>query len=110
MRITESLWYLDLTFLSVYSVTCTNFPSHFLPLLRGERRFEKPLRREVVRPSFEEGAGPAGPVRKEYTRADSDNWRTLREEQEEEEGEPGTNWRLTGLRRDGMEKPERFVF
>ncbi|KAA8582541.1 hypothetical protein FQN60_006212 [Etheostoma spectabile] len=39
--------------------------------------------------------------RKEYTRADSDNWRILREEQEEEEGvEPGTNWRLAGARRD----------
>uniref|UniRef100_I3KVB7 GRB10 interacting GYF protein 1 n=1 Tax=Oreochromis niloticus TaxID=8128 RepID=I3KVB7_ORENI len=48
---------------------------------RGERRFEKPLR-------------------KEYTRADSDNWRTLREEQEEDEGEPGSNWRLAGSRRD----------
>ncbi|KAM9718173.1 GRB10-interacting GYF protein 1 isoform 2-T2 [Menidia menidia] len=67
---------------------------------RGERRFEKPLRREVVRPGFEESGGPGAPVRKEYTRADSDNWRTLREEQEEEEAEPGTNWRLAGPRRD----------
>ncbi|XP_056225093.1 GRB10-interacting GYF protein 1 isoform X1 [Seriola aureovittata] len=67
---------------------------------RGERRFEKPLRREVVRPGFEEAAGPGGPGRKEYTRADSDNWRTLREEQEEDEGEPGSNWRLAGPRRD----------
>ncbi|KAM8747167.1 GRB10-interacting GYF protein 1 isoform 1-T2 [Acanthopagrus schlegelii] len=68
---------------------------------RGERRFEKPLRREVGRPAFEESAGPGGPGRKEYTRADSDNWRTLREEQEEEEGvEPGSSWRLTGPRRD----------
>ncbi|CAK6975295.1 GRB10-interacting GYF protein 1 isoform X5 [Scomber scombrus] len=68
---------------------------------RGERRFEKPLRREVVRPGFEETGGPGGPGRKEFTRADSDNWRTLREEQEEEEGgEPGTNWRLAGPRRD----------
>ncbi|XP_008433788.1 PERQ amino acid-rich with GYF domain-containing protein 1 isoform X2 [Poecilia reticulata] len=67
---------------------------------RGERRFEKPLRREVGRPSFEESSGPVGPARKEYTRADSDNWRTLREEQEEDEGEPGTNWRLCGPRRD----------
>uniref|UniRef100_A0A087XSN5 GRB10 interacting GYF protein 1 n=1 Tax=Poecilia formosa TaxID=48698 RepID=A0A087XSN5_POEFO len=69
---------------------------------RGERRFEKPLRREVGRPSFEESSGPVGPARKEYTRADSDNWRTLREEQEEDEGEPGTNWRLCGPRRDGL--------
>uniref|UniRef100_A0A1A7WMC9 GRB10 interacting GYF protein 1 n=1 Tax=Iconisemion striatum TaxID=60296 RepID=A0A1A7WMC9_9TELE len=66
----------------------------------GERRFEKPLRREVGRPGFEEAGGPVGPARKEYTRADSDNWRTLREEQEEEEGEPGSNWRLSGPRRD----------
>lgn len=35
-------------------------------------------------------------------RSDSDNWRTLREEQEEEEmGETGGSWRLTGARRDG---------
>uniref|UniRef100_A0A8D3CFC5 GRB10 interacting GYF protein 1a n=1 Tax=Scophthalmus maximus TaxID=52904 RepID=A0A8D3CFC5_SCOMX len=69
---------------------------------RGERRFEKPLRREVARPGFEDPAGvPAVPGRKEYTRADSDNWRTLREEQEEEEGgEPGSSWRLNGPRRD----------
>ncbi|KAF7660086.1 hypothetical protein LDENG_00288700 [Lucifuga dentata] len=70
---------------------------------RGERRFEKPLRREVGRPAFEEPGGPVGPGRKEYTRADSDNWRTLREEQEEEEGggEPGSSWRLAGRRDDG---------
>lgn len=67
---------------------------------RGERRFEKPLRREVGRPGFEETGVPGGPGRKEYTRADSDNWRTLREEQEEDEGEPGSNWRLAGSRRD----------
>ncbi|XP_059210291.1 GRB10-interacting GYF protein 1 isoform X5 [Centropristis striata] len=67
---------------------------------RGERRFEKPLRREVGRPGFEESGGPVAPGRKEHTRADSDNWRILREEQEEEEGEPGTNWRLAGVRRD----------
>ncbi|XP_028284678.1 GRB10-interacting GYF protein 1 isoform X2 [Parambassis ranga] len=67
---------------------------------RGERRFEKPLRREVGRPGFEETGVPVGPGRKEYTRADSDNWRTLREEQEEDEGEPGSNWRLAGPRRD----------
>uniref|UniRef100_A0A673CHC9 GYF domain-containing protein n=1 Tax=Sphaeramia orbicularis TaxID=375764 RepID=A0A673CHC9_9TELE len=67
---------------------------------RGERRFEKPLRREVGRPGFEEPGAPGGPGRKEYTRADSDNWRTLREEQEEDEGEPGSNWRLAGPRRD----------
>lgn len=74
-----------------------NFPS----FLRGERRFEKPLRREVGRPGFEESAGPGGPGRKEYTRADSDNWRTLREEQDEDEGESGSSWRISGPRRDG---------
>uniref|UniRef100_A0A7N6AXA8 GYF domain-containing protein n=1 Tax=Anabas testudineus TaxID=64144 RepID=A0A7N6AXA8_ANATE len=68
---------------------------------RGERRFEKPLRREVGRPGFEESGGPAGPGRKEYTRADSDNWRTLREEQIEDEGEPTNNWRVGASRRDG---------
>ncbi|XP_077356716.1 GRB10-interacting GYF protein 1 isoform X2 [Festucalex cinctus] len=67
---------------------------------RGERRFEKPLRREVGRPGFEESAGSGGSGRKDYTRADSENWRTLREEQEGEEGEPGSNWRVAGPRRD----------
>lgn len=51
-----------------------------------------------------------GPVRKEYTRADSDNWRTLREEQEEDEGEPGSNWRLAGSRRDGMINTNVFFY
>uniref|UniRef100_A0AAY4BM84 GYF domain-containing protein n=1 Tax=Denticeps clupeoides TaxID=299321 RepID=A0AAY4BM84_9TELE len=65
---------------------------------RGERRFEKPLRRDVVRVGFEEAGG--GP-RKEYTRSDSENWRTLREEHEEEDRtEPGGGWRLAGSRRD----------
>ncbi|TRY57598.1 hypothetical protein DNTS_032181 [Danionella cerebrum] len=54
---------------------------------RSERRFEKPLRRDGVRLGFEEGS-PG--VRKEFMRSDSDNWRTLREEQEEEDtGEDG---------------------
>lgn len=61
------------------------------------------------RPGFEETGGPGGPVRKEYTRADSDNWRTLREEQEEDEGEPGSNWRLAGSRRDGMINTNVFL-
>ncbi|XP_052458419.1 GRB10-interacting GYF protein 1 isoform X2 [Carassius gibelio] len=65
---------------------------------RGERRFEKPLRREAVRLGFEEGV-PGG--RKEFMRSDSDNWRILREEQEEEDaGETGVSWRLTGSRKD----------
>lgn len=65
---------------------------------RGERRFEKPLRREALRVGFEE-VGSGG--RKEYMRSDSDNWRTLREEQEQEEGgDLGGSWRLSGSRRD----------
>uniref|UniRef100_A0A8B9KTE1 GRB10 interacting GYF protein 1a n=1 Tax=Astyanax mexicanus TaxID=7994 RepID=A0A8B9KTE1_ASTMX len=65
---------------------------------RGERRFEKPLRREALRVGFEE-VGSGG--RKEYMRSDSDNWRTLREEHEQEEvGDLGGSWRLAGSRRD----------
>ncbi|XP_062869751.1 GRB10-interacting GYF protein 1 isoform X2 [Trichomycterus rosablanca] len=64
---------------------------------RGERRFEKPPRREGGRGGFEDG----GMGRKDYNRSDSDNWRTLREEEEEEEGgEPGGSWRVAGARRD----------
>ncbi|XP_072514381.1 GRB10-interacting GYF protein 1 isoform X5 [Salminus brasiliensis] len=63
---------------------------------RGERRFEKPIRREAGRGGFEDG----GSGRKDYTRADSDNWRTLREEQEEDGGELGGSWRIAGVRRD----------
>ncbi|XP_047660561.1 GRB10-interacting GYF protein 1 isoform X6 [Tachysurus fulvidraco] len=67
---------------------------------RGERRFEKPPRREGGRGGFED----AGTGRKDYTRSDSDNWRTLREEQDEEEGgvvgEGGGSWRVAGTRRD----------
>ncbi|XP_036380658.1 GRB10-interacting GYF protein 1-like [Megalops cyprinoides] len=64
---------------------------------RGERRFEKPLRRDGVRAGLED-VGPAG---RGYTRSDSDNWRTLREEQEEEDAaEPGGSWRVAGGRRD----------
>uniref|UniRef100_A0A8C5LVS5 GRB10 interacting GYF protein 1 n=1 Tax=Leptobrachium leishanense TaxID=445787 RepID=A0A8C5LVS5_9ANUR len=62
---------------------------------RGERRFEKPIRREAVsRVGFEEAAGPS---RKDFARSDSDNWRTLREGQEEDED---GNWRLAVSRRD----------
>lgn len=53
------------------------------------------------RPGFEESASTVVAGRKDYTRADSDNWRTLREEQEEDDGESGNNWRLSGPRRDG---------
>ncbi|KAM5127398.1 GRB10-interacting GYF protein 1 [Mantella aurantiaca] len=60
---------------------------------RGERRFEKPIRREAVRVGFEEAATS----RKEFARSDSDNWRTLRDGQEEDED---GNWRLSVSRRD----------
>lgn len=74
---------------------------------RGERRFEKPLRRDVGRGGFEEG-GAAG--RKDYARSDSDNWRTLREEQEDMEGaEPGGCWRIAGARREGTHVTCWFV-
>ncbi|XP_064879675.1 GRB10-interacting GYF protein 1-like isoform X7 [Oncorhynchus nerka] len=70
---------------------------------RAERpRFEKPIRcAEVVRPGFEE-AGPPG--RKDSWRADSDNWRTLREEEEEAAAAGGEQpaWRVAGSRRDGI--------
>lgn len=46
------------------------------------------------------GVPVPGVPRKDYTRSDSENWRTLREEQEEEEGaDPGGSWRLAGARR-----------
>ncbi|TSV15223.1 GRB10-interacting GYF protein 1 [Bagarius yarrelli] len=69
---------------------------------RSERRFEKPLRREGGRGGFEDG----GTGRKDISRSDSDNWRILREEQDEEEGEGGVggdaggSWRMSGTRRD----------
>ncbi|XP_060029410.1 GRB10-interacting GYF protein 1 isoform X2 [Erinaceus europaeus] len=61
---------------------------------RGDRRFEKPARREGARSGFEEGG--AAP-RKEHARSDSENWRSLREDQDEDEG----SWRLGAPRRDG---------
>lgn len=66
---------------------------------RGERRFEKPIRREGARAPFEEGVPPG---RKDFARSDSDNWRTLREEHEEEEESSsaaagtGGSWRQSG--------------
>ncbi|KAM6177852.1 GRB10-interacting GYF protein 2 isoform 1-T1 [Rhynchocyon petersi] len=66
---------------------------------RGDRRFEKPGRKEVGRPNFEEG-GPASVGRKhEFIRSESENWRIFREEQNGEDEDGG--WRLAGLRRDG---------
>ncbi|XP_042329390.1 GRB10-interacting GYF protein 1 isoform X2 [Sceloporus undulatus] len=75
---------------------------------RGERRFEKPIRREVARAPFEEGAPPG---RKDFARSDSDNWRTLREEHEEEEESgggtvagSGGSWRQSGGARRESER------
>lgn len=93
----------------VFLFSTFNFLSASRSFLRGNARFEKPLRREAGRPGFEEAGGPGAPGRKDYTRADSDNWRTLREEQEEEEGEPGTNWRHGVPRRDGTTRPLRTL-
>lgn len=88
----------------ICKLTCV--PLICTPVRRGERRFEKPLRREVGRPGFEESSGPGGPGRKEYARADSDNWRTLREEQDEDDGESGSSWRISGPRRDGTRQAD----
>ncbi|XP_060540686.1 GRB10-interacting GYF protein 1 isoform X2 [Pantherophis guttatus] len=79
---------------------------------RGDRRFEKPIRREGARAPFEEGAPSS---RKEFARSDSDNWRTLREEHEEEEeggggggssagGGSGGSWRQSGGSRRESER------
>ncbi|XP_045701487.1 GRB10-interacting GYF protein 2 isoform X1 [Phyllostomus hastatus] len=66
---------------------------------RGDRRFEKPGRKDVGRPNFEEG-GPTSVGRKhEFIRSESDNWRIFREEQNGEDEDGG--WRLAGSRRDG---------
>lgn len=59
------------------------------------------MRREGGRGGFEEGGAVN---RKDYTRSDSDNWRTLREEAEEDDGtEPGGSWRIAGCRREGRD-------
>uniref|UniRef100_A0A8C2VFI9 GRB10 interacting GYF protein 2 n=1 Tax=Chinchilla lanigera TaxID=34839 RepID=A0A8C2VFI9_CHILA len=66
---------------------------------RGDRRFEKPGRKDVGRPNFEE-SGPASVGRKhEFIRSESENWRIFREEQNGEDEDGG--WRLAGSRRDG---------
>ncbi|XP_063093170.1 GRB10-interacting GYF protein 2 isoform X2 [Cavia porcellus] len=88
---------------------------------RGDRRFEKPGRKDVGRPNFEE-SGPTSVGRKhEFIRSESENWRIFREEQNGEDEDGG--WRLAGSRRDGerwrphspgwrehMERRRRFEF
>uniref|UniRef100_A0A4W4DUU6 GYF domain-containing protein n=1 Tax=Electrophorus electricus TaxID=8005 RepID=A0A4W4DUU6_ELEEL len=66
---------------------------------RGDRRFEKPSRKDPVRANYED-SGPGGLVRKhDFTRAESENWRVSREEQNGED-EEGGGWRLAGSRRE----------
>ncbi|XP_014454333.1 GRB10-interacting GYF protein 2 isoform X2 [Alligator mississippiensis] len=66
---------------------------------RGDRRFEKPGRKDPVRPNFEEGGTTATGRKHEFIRSESENWRIFREEQNGEEDDGG--WRLAGSRRDG---------
>uniref|UniRef100_A0A493TEB0 GRB10 interacting GYF protein 2 n=1 Tax=Anas platyrhynchos platyrhynchos TaxID=8840 RepID=A0A493TEB0_ANAPP len=88
---------------------------------RGDRRFEKPGRKDPVRPNFEEGGTAATGRKHEFIRSESENWRIFREEQNGEDDEGG--WRLAGSRRDGerwrphspgwrehMERRRRFEF
>ncbi|XP_071423074.1 GRB10-interacting GYF protein 2 isoform X7 [Pithys albifrons albifrons] len=88
---------------------------------RGDRRFEKPGRKDPVRPNFEEGGTATAGRKHEFIRSESENWRIFREEQNGEDDDGG--WRLAGSRRDGerwrphspgwrehMERRRRFEF
>ncbi|XP_071608040.1 GRB10-interacting GYF protein 2 isoform X10 [Heliangelus exortis] len=88
---------------------------------RGDRRFEKPGRKDPVRPNFEEGGAATTGRKHEFIRSESENWRIFREEQNGEDDDGG--WRLAGSRRDGerwrphspgwrehMERRRRFEF
>ncbi|KAM7043797.1 PREDICTED: PERQ amino acid-rich with GYF domain-containing protein 2 isoform X5 [Sturnus vulgaris] len=66
---------------------------------RGDRRFEKPGRKDPVRPNFEEGGTVTAGRKHEFIRSESENWRIFREEQNGEDEDGG--WRLAGSRRDG---------
>ncbi|XP_030083115.1 GRB10-interacting GYF protein 2 isoform X8 [Serinus canaria] len=66
---------------------------------RGDRRFEKPGRKDPVRPNFEEGGTVTTGRKHEFIRSESENWRIFREEQNGEDEDGG--WRLAGSRRDG---------
>ncbi|XP_063771808.1 GRB10-interacting GYF protein 2 isoform X3 [Pseudophryne corroboree] len=70
---------------------------------RGERRFEKPARKEPVRPVVEEGvtAAAAAGRKQEFIRSETGSWRSLREELNGEEEEGGGVWRTAAPRRDG---------
>ncbi|XP_068196771.1 GRB10-interacting GYF protein 2 [Antennarius striatus] len=77
---------------------------------RGDRRFEKPGRKDPVdaapghfqmnhiRGNYEDVAGSL-PRKHDFTRAESENWRSSRDDQNGEDDEGG--WRLAGSRRDG---------
>ncbi|XP_068810963.1 GRB10-interacting GYF protein 2 isoform X9 [Struthio camelus] len=65
---------------------------------RGDRRFEKPGRKDPVRPNFEEGGTATTGRKHEFIRSESENWRIFREEQNGEDDDGG--WRLAGSRRD----------
>ncbi|KAM4695189.1 GRB10-interacting GYF protein 2 isoform 2-T3 [Discoglossus pictus] len=68
---------------------------------RGDRRFEKPVRKEPVRPAFEEGGTVPTGRKHEFIRSESVSWRSLREELNGEEEEGGGVWRTAAPRRDG---------
>ncbi|XP_030015703.1 GRB10-interacting GYF protein 2 isoform X1 [Sphaeramia orbicularis] len=75
---------------------------------RGDRRFEKPGRKDPdaapghfpmnhIRGNYEDG-GTGLPRKHDFTRSESENWRTSRDDQNGEDDEGG--WRLAGSRRD----------
>ncbi|XP_067461987.1 GRB10-interacting GYF protein 2 isoform X1 [Thunnus thynnus] len=78
---------------------------------RGDRRFEKPGRKDPVgldgapghfqmnhiRSNYEDGVTGL-PRKHDFTRSESENWRTSRDDQNGEDDEGG--WRLAGSRRD----------
>ncbi|XP_069069885.1 GRB10-interacting GYF protein 2 isoform X3 [Pleurodeles waltl] len=96
---------------------------------RGDRRFEKPSRKEpdhlpnayntsmvpgtvkagseqkTGRPTFEECGTVSAGKKHELTRSESDNWRHLKEEVNGREDEDGGIWRPAGTRKEG----ERWV-
>ncbi|XP_044223705.1 GRB10-interacting GYF protein 2 isoform X2 [Thunnus albacares] len=77
---------------------------------RGDRRFEKPGRKDPgldgapghfqmnhIRSNYEDGVTGL-PRKHDFTRSESENWRTSRDDQNGEDDEGG--WRLAGSRRD----------
>ncbi|XP_042201759.1 GRB10-interacting GYF protein 2-like isoform X3 [Callorhinchus milii] len=76
---------------------------------RGDRRFEKPGRREG---GFEEV--PLATRKQDFARSDSENWRAIREEQNGEDEDAG--WRMAdcprsaGWRDHGDQRRRRFEF